>query len=782
MGSSGGPTGIPQGSMDPCLELTLFEKDVEKMFEWIRSNRDLFMSKYTRIGRSSSETEELQDEHEYFYAASMNVYVKVKRLQEVAQRLVTSGHFAASRIGSIASRLDRGWKEFASSLEERTKVLQLALIYYQNSESFIRSVPNWSKDLELTPSTVIPTDVTRLEEMVHRHQNLFDAVNKYYEEVHSCRKKLLYQLEHFVQFCFQCKFAVAAPTTPNQPPSPSGTGTKGRNPSQDYNDAAKHVSSMIHEVMSGYRALESVWQMKKMKLHQKLALALFQDDVRQVLEWIEVHGEGFLKKNLTIGKNLQRARGLQKSHEHFESVARNTYTNGAKLLAAAEEFAQTGECNPDEIYRVARHLDSQIRMFSDKVERRKQLLHLSTLFYTHDKDISTWIEEMRRESGPSTDSNQHNHHSMEAPASVDSCEAALEQCKSQKKAMSDAVANTITEGETLLQILRDTLNSGDLNDGASNDGGSHHGTGPSEGRDPSPTHSSSDTLNRNTRQNISHSIVSIESIIEKLKRIRPEMEELSEKRKMRLELCLQLRLFERDALRLCNQFEGFADGIESCQRKELMNSKKPLEVPVAEDQLRLHNDSFTRMQQMACDFLQRGQELQQLFESCTPSITVYADFFPSDQREVPTHDASSNTPGTNGSKGSNGSNSRTSTALQRIQAILEYVREREMDLEDLADVRRARLEETRSFSQLGSDASQVLRWMRNGESMLAASFLVPTSLREAEDLQVEHEQFQMAIEVCIIHNHSHYSPLSFHLFVMSHLMYPTDMFYVHGVI
>ena len=29
----------------------------------------------------------------------------------------------------------------------------------------------------------------------------------------------------------------------------------------------------------------------------------------------------------------------------------NTYTNAEKLLAAAEELAQTGECNADDIYR-----------------------------------------------------------------------------------------------------------------------------------------------------------------------------------------------------------------------------------------------------------------------------------------------------------------------------------------------------------------------------------------------------------------------------------------------
>ena len=691
--------------MDPHLELQLFEKDVDKMFDWIRSNRDLFMTKYTRVGRKSAEAKSLQDEHAYFQSVSLNVSVNVKRLQEVAARLVSSGHYASARIQSVASRLDRCWKEFTLSLEERSVVLQLAITFYQRAENFLRNVSGWSKDVELTPGTVIPSDVNRLEEMVHRHQSLFETINKVYEEVHNARKKLLNQLEHFVQFCYQCKFTSPSQSSSSQS-GQSATASQRRNPSHDYNDAAKHIATLSHEINAHYREVESIWSVKKIKLHQRLALALFQDDVRQVIDWIDTHGEGFLKKNIAIGKNLARARLLFKSHQTFETVAQNTYTNGAKLLAAAEEFAQTGECNPEEIYRVAERLEGHVRKFAERVERRRQVLHMTVLFYQHDKEICGWLDQMRQEA--TTDE------PLEAPASVEACETALDAATSGKEALLDAINSTISEGETLIGFLRDQLPPGSESDstGASDGQHPHHSDNPPNGAHSTSDSSSvaaqesptADALNSNTAANLRASLSAIEQIVDKLKRVRPEAEDLANNRKLKYEMCLQLRLYERDAMNICNQFESWSDESDGAVQRKHSN-KQPGDVGTAERTLQVHNDSFTRLQQLTFDFLQRGQQLAQLFESC-PSISVYADLI-SDQTNAgaagdsQSHQSTQSNTGQStsstiaGSGGGNGSAnaSRSSSALQRIQAILEYVHEREMDLEDITELRRMRLEE-----------------------------------------------------------------------------------------
>src|SRR5699024_7051801 len=92
-----------------------------------------------------------------------------------------------------------------------------------------------------------------------------------------------------------------------------------------------------------------------------------------------------------------KAKMLQKSHNHFETVAQNTYTNAEKLLAAAEELARTGECNSEEISEVARQLQNHINNFAKRVEHRRTILNLSVNFYTLDKDIHSLVADLRNQ-------------------------------------------------------------------------------------------------------------------------------------------------------------------------------------------------------------------------------------------------------------------------------------------------------------------------------------------------------------------------------------------------
>lgn len=122
----------------------------------------------------------------------------------------------------------------------------------------------------------------------------------------------------------------------------------------------------------------------------------------------------------------------------------NTYTNADKLLAAADELAHTGECDPDEIYSVAQELEAHVTSFAARVEQRRRRLDLAVLFYTHEKELSTWVDELRQE--------------LQADESVaeglEATQVLLEQTAQHRDQSLDACASTIAQGEALLQELR----------------------------------------------------------------------------------------------------------------------------------------------------------------------------------------------------------------------------------------------------------------------------------------------------------------------------------------
>lgn len=50
----------------------------------------------------------------------------------------------------------------------------------------------------------------------------------------------------------------------------------------NYSKAVHQVLDVVHEVLHHQRRLESIWQHRKVRLHQRLQLCVFQQDVQQV--------------------------------------------------------------------------------------------------------------------------------------------------------------------------------------------------------------------------------------------------------------------------------------------------------------------------------------------------------------------------------------------------------------------------------------------------------------------------------------------------------------------
>lgn len=543
------------------LQLLLYESDANKMLEWLRNNKDIFMRSFIVIGNSLSDVKELQEKHGEFANASVDVYMNITKLQQVANNMIEGGHSSINLIKQITSQLDRSWKEFASILELRNFLLSFSLDFFTNVEEFTKQVNTFSSLCDNQNLYSYQLDVSELESLVKKIQSFYEKLYYLYNEIHANSKKLLVQLEHLYKKYSEFK----------------SKDSFSRQFYREYNESVNNVMSLMQNLVMNQKNIDSLWHYKKVKLHQRLALALFQDDVRQVLDWINIHGNGFLNKNPGIGKNHSKAKMLQKSHVHFETVAQNTYTNAEKLLAAAEELARTGECNSEEISEVARQLQSNIGNFAKRVENRRTILNLAVSFYSIDKDINNLVTELR---------NQVNSSTYEIPENKEIIEKVINNFMIQRKSVHNLVNNAVSKGQLLLNELKSY----------------------------SVFHQENFDYSEDSYHSLSSSITTIESSIEKLKCLIPEFEELWNNQQYKHEICLKLRLFEKDTLNITSQIEICVEDLQSAiyhdEAKQFHFNLADLQS--FENSLSNLNEKCAHLKNALFEAIHYGQELDQV--------------------------------------------------------------------------------------------------------------------------------------------------------------------------
>ena len=281
--------------LDQSYQSRTHEHESDFLLDWIRRNKEAFLVNYTQIGDSFMSASNLQGDHSQFAMEAMQVYRQITELLNRGNRLIDGGHYATQDIRRINNNLDRDWRTFATALDDRSTVLTLSVMFHQKAEHYLERVPEWRV---ACMDASIPDNVAQLEEAIHHHQALYDAAAQTYNNVCVDGKTLLDTLQQ--------------PVAPNQ--------NNALTANADYTAGATHVLDVIHEILTSHRQIDQYWHTKKVRLHQRLGLRLFQQDVKQVLDWLDNHGEMFLRKNTSIGRTLAKARLLRKSHQHFEAV------------------------------------------------------------------------------------------------------------------------------------------------------------------------------------------------------------------------------------------------------------------------------------------------------------------------------------------------------------------------------------------------------------------------------------------------------------------------------
>ena len=179
--------------------------------------------------------------------------------------------------------------------------------------------------------------------------------------------------------------------------------------------------------------------------------------------------------------------------------------------------------------------------------------------------------------------------SSELADTVEGAEDMLIHFEQQKDSTLDASANTIQEGESLLKHLKDY--------GAAGMGSASGGGGGDDGDGGSINADDESGSNSGGSKAVTNSANCVEGMLQQLQTHVAHLEELWSERRLKLDLTLQLRLFERDAMEVANQLEIWAVDLKRVQLCD--------DAPGAEQALQIHNESVAHFQSITFDVLQK---------------------------------------------------------------------------------------------------------------------------------------------------------------------------------
>lgn len=102
------------------------------------------------------------------------------------------------------------------------------------------------------------------------------------------------------------------------------------------------LSERIQNIATTHRKLVGIHESRETSIRNKHFGLVFFDSVQNIINWLDEHGEPFLRRKISIGRTAEDARKLRDNHEAFIAIAKPTFETSKDLQKKADELIKTG--------------------------------------------------------------------------------------------------------------------------------------------------------------------------------------------------------------------------------------------------------------------------------------------------------------------------------------------------------------------------------------------------------------------------------------------------------
>uniref|UniRef100_A0A8C5HHK7 CRAL-TRIO domain-containing protein n=1 Tax=Gouania willdenowi TaxID=441366 RepID=A0A8C5HHK7_GOUWI len=120
------------------VQLFKCEEDALQSVEWLSELLDALLKTHVRLGDDSQETRTMLDKHRKFVDVAQSTYDYGRQLLQATVVLCQSLRCTTRSSGDTLPRLNRVWKQFSVSAEERQQRLELALNFHTIAEQVLQ--------------------------------------------------------------------------------------------------------------------------------------------------------------------------------------------------------------------------------------------------------------------------------------------------------------------------------------------------------------------------------------------------------------------------------------------------------------------------------------------------------------------------------------------------------------------------------------------------------------------------------------------------------------------